>query len=80
MRRSSGSPYSHISSFDDFRREKELVSMKIRIAETRLSMTWSHFRDALSAGNIVFSLAKEYLLPVVARLFRKDTDRQNEEE
>lgn len=63
MKRISSHQYHHISSFEDFRREKEMLGLKARIIEIKLSLTYYNFKKSFSPLNLVLSLVKEFLLP-----------------
>jgi hypothetical protein len=76
MKKKFNHAYSEITSFDDFRLEKERLLLKRKLIETRLKLSYSRITNAFSVSNSLFSLAREYLYPKltgwVERFFRKD--------
>lgn len=66
MKRASRHQYSRISSYEDFRKEKELLRLKGRIIDTRLSLSFMQLKQSFSPSNLLLSLAKKYILPEVA--------------
>jgi len=58
--------YSKISSFEDFRIEKENLKFQSELIEAKLSLNYLHFRKALSISTLFSSLAKEFVLPKVS--------------
>lgn len=55
--------YSKISSFEDFRIEKENLKFQSELIEAKLSLNYLHIRKALSISTLFSSLAKEFVLP-----------------
>lgn len=70
MKKKSDNKYITISSFEDFRREKELLILRSKIIDARMSLDFMQLKSDLSPLNLFSSLAKEYLMPVVAGLLR----------
>jgi hypothetical protein len=58
--------YSGISSFEDFKLEKERLLLKVELIETRLSFNFEKIRNVFSVSTMLFSLAKEYLVPKIS--------------
>jgi len=58
--------YSHISSFEDLRLEREHLNFKSRLIESKLSLTYMHIREIYSVSNLFFSFAKEAILPKIS--------------
>jgi hypothetical protein len=77
MKRNNDHPYSNISSFKDFRREKELLVLKGKIIDAKLSLTYLEIKQTFSARNMIFSMVKEFVLPKISEFFsgisQKDT-------
>ncbi len=57
--------YSGISSFEDFKLEKERLLLKAELIETRLSFNFEKIRNVFSVSSMMFSLAKEYIMPKI---------------
>ena len=55
--------FSEISSFEDFRIEKERLLLKSKLAESRIDLDIFMIRRALSLSNLILSFAREYILP-----------------
>ena len=53
--------YRSISSFKDFRREKDILILKGKILDTKLSVDFLHLKRGLTPGNLISSIAKEFL-------------------
>lgn len=66
MKSSMENKYSHITSFGDFRDEKERLIFRSRLIESRLSLTYLHIREMYSVSNLFFSFVKESVLPKIA--------------
>jgi hypothetical protein len=58
--------YSGISSFEDFKLEKERLLLKVELIETRLSFNFEKIRNVFSVSTMLFSLAKEYIMPKIS--------------
>jgi hypothetical protein len=58
--------YPGISSFEDFRLEKERLLLKMELIETRMSFNFEKIRSVFSVSSMLFSLAKEYLMPKIS--------------
>jgi hypothetical protein len=63
MKRVNDHRYGNISSFEDFRREEEILGLKTRIIEIKLSLTYLNFKKSFSPFNLLISIAKELILP-----------------
>jgi hypothetical protein len=61
-------PYSEISTFEDFRIEKESLILKKKIIEVRLQVSYLHITKFFSLSNLLFSVAKEFILPKISDL------------
>jgi len=57
--------YSGISSFEDFKLEKERLLLKAELIETRLSFNFEKIRNVFSVSSMMISLAKEYIMPKI---------------
>jgi len=55
--------YSHISSYEDLRREKEMLTLKGKILEAKLILTYQQFKQSFSPSNLILSLVRKYILP-----------------
>jgi hypothetical protein len=58
--------YSEISSFEDFRLEKERLILKRKLVETRLNISYLQFSEVFSVSNLMFSSVKEFIFPKIA--------------
>lgn len=58
--------YSEISSFEDFRLEREQLIFKSRLIESKLNLTFLHIREMFSVSNLFFAFAKETVLPKIS--------------
>ncbi|MCX6301433.1 MAG: hypothetical protein NTW82_04555 [Bacteroidia bacterium] len=68
MKRINQYDYSGISSFKDFRKEKERLTLKSKIIDAKLSLGFMKIKQDLTPSNLLISLAREYLLPRIAKL------------
>jgi len=68
MKRINQHHYSGITSFKDFRREKEMLTLKSKIIDAKLSLGFMQIKQNLTPSNLLISLTKEYLLPHIAKL------------
>jgi hypothetical protein len=58
--------YSEISSFEDFKAEKERLRMKSRIIEAKMELSFLNVKRMFSVSNLLFSVAKEVALPRIS--------------
>lgn len=58
--------YSEISSFDDFRAERERLILRGRLIESKLSLNYLHIREMYSVSNLFISFAKETIIPKIS--------------
>ncbi|MFA6404291.1 MAG: hypothetical protein WCX31_22090 [Salinivirgaceae bacterium] len=58
--------YSGISSFEDFKLEKERLLLKVELIETRISFNFEKIRSIFSISSMLFSVAKEYIMPKIS--------------
>jgi hypothetical protein len=66
MKRNMESKYSHISSFEDFRAERDRLIFRNRLIESKLSLNYLHIREMYSVSNLFFSFAKETIFPKIS--------------
>ncbi len=66
MKSSLENKYSDISTFEDFRLERERLIFRSRLIETKLNLTYLQLRKMFSVSNLFFSFAKETVLPKIA--------------
>lgn len=71
--------YSEITSFEDIRKEKELLRLRSRITETRLNLTYVEIRRAFSFSNLLVSAAREVLLPKISDFLGVMTKKETED-
>lgn len=76
--------YSHISSFEDFRAEREQLLMKKELLEVRIKLSYMKLRNAISFTDSIISLANEYVIPKIKNLiggfFKKHEEKNKNEE
>jgi hypothetical protein len=73
--------FSEISSFEDFKAEKEHLRMKSMIIEAKLELSFLQVKRLFSVSNLLFSLAREVVLPKFADfigVLTKKTDQEAE--
>lgn len=58
--------FSEITSFEDFQLEKERLSLKRKLVETRLRLSYIQFSEALSISNMMLAAAKEFIFPKIS--------------
>jgi len=63
MKSNNGHRYSHISSYEDLRREKEMLTLKGKILEAKISLTSQQLKQSFSPSNLILSLVRKYILP-----------------
>jgi hypothetical protein len=68
MKKSSDYGFSEISSFEDFRIERERLIFRSKLIEAKLNLSFLHIRTVFSASNIFLSLAKSFILPKISDL------------
>jgi hypothetical protein len=68
MKRTNGNKYSSVTSFKDLKREKELLMLRSRLLDMKLSLDFMDLKRGLSPSRLFSSLAKEYFLPEIAAL------------
>jgi len=75
--------YSHISSFEDFRAEREQLLMKRELIEVKLNLSYLKLRNAFSFTDTLISLANEYVIPKIKNIFggffKNNEDENNSE-
>ena len=82
IKRQAENRYAHITSFKDFRREKEILDLKAKIIDTRLSLSYMELKQFFSASDWLVSLAKEFILPKLRKVFegeQKEADGEKTE-
>jgi hypothetical protein len=62
--------YSGIRSFEDFRKEKEMLHLRGKIVDTKLSLAFLHLKQNFSPSNLISSLAREFIMPGIAKFLR----------
>jgi hypothetical protein len=63
MAGNSDHKFSDISSFEDFRLEKERLILKSKLAESKIDLDIFMIRRAFSVSNLILSFAREFILP-----------------
>jgi hypothetical protein len=68
MKTNSESRYNSISSFEDFRLEKQRLILKGKLIEAKINMEIILIREVFSVSNVIISFAKEFLMPRISGL------------
>jgi hypothetical protein len=68
MKRNSNNKYRSVSSFEDIRREKQILLLRGKILDARLSLDFLEIKKSVTPSAIISSVAKKYLLPEVASI------------
>lgn len=66
MKNNYDNKYSEISSFKDFRIEREQLNFKSDLIEAKLKLTYLHVTKMFSVANLFSTIAKEIVLPKVS--------------
>jgi hypothetical protein len=66
MKNNSIDQYSEITSFEDFRLEKEILLLKKRLIETKIQHSFMQFSKIFTVSNLLFSISKEFILPKIS--------------
>ena len=61
--------YAEIASLEDFKLEKERLLLKAELIETRLRYNFEKIRNVFSVTSMVFSFAKEFIIPKISDFF-----------
>jgi hypothetical protein len=68
MKDNHDSRYSEISSFEDFRLERERLIFRRRLIEAKLNLTYLQVSKILSVSSLFISMGKEIVLPWLSDL------------
>ncbi len=66
MKNNYDNKYSEITSFEDFRIEREQLNFKSDLIEAKLKLTYLQVTEMLSVANLFSTIAKEVVLPKVS--------------
>jgi hypothetical protein len=77
MKINSDHPYSSISSFEDFRLERQRLILKSKLIEARITMEIILIRQVYSVSNVLLSLAREFILPKISGLIEEFLNQRN---
>ena len=66
MKNSRDHKYSEIRSFKDFGIEKERLTFRSKLTEAKLTITYLEISRLFSVSSMLFSVAKEVVLPRVS--------------
>jgi len=66
MKNNPDKKYSQITSFKDFHYERELLILRSKLIETRLTLNYLQVKKAFSVSSLFSSLAKEVVLPKIS--------------
>ncbi len=66
MKRKADYRYAEITSFEDFRLEKEQLIFKSKAIEMKLSFTYHKMLNSISVVNIFYSVVKEVVIPKIS--------------
>jgi hypothetical protein len=68
MKKNNDYHYSGISSFEDFRVEKEHLKFKSKLSETKINLSVLKVRENFSFSSQLFSVAREAILRRISDL------------
>jgi hypothetical protein len=77
MVKNNNHPYKEISSFEDFRLERQRLILKGKLIEAKINMEFNLIREVFSFSNVILSFAKEFILPYITdflSVFSKQDD------
>jgi hypothetical protein len=66
MKNKLDNKYSGISSFEDFRYEKEKLMFRSKLAEVKLNIAYLQVSRMFSVSNLLFSLFRGAVLPKIS--------------
>jgi hypothetical protein len=66
MKQNSGYRYSGITSFKDFRIEKERLNLKGKLMEAKMKLDVYNIRQAISVTNLIPSLIRDFGLTKIS--------------
>ncbi|QQS51513.1 MAG: hypothetical protein IPM71_01965 [Bacteroidota bacterium] len=66
MKRRVDPRYSDITSFEDFRIEKERLMLQSKIIEMNLNFTYLKIRNFFSLSNAFYAIGKEIIMPKIS--------------
>jgi len=66
MKNNNTYQYSEISTLEDFRLEKERLILQRKLIELKLNLSYLLISKVFSVSNLIFSLAKEFILPKIS--------------
>ena len=66
MKKHNDSHYSEISSFEDFRVESEMLKLRSKFIETKLSLSYQQVRKFFSVSNLFSNVARDFILPRIS--------------
>lgn len=76
MKKIHDNRYSGISSFDDFRSEREQLEFRMNLIEAKLKLSYHMFRERFSLSNLFASFTRDIILPkangFLGNLFSKE--------
>jgi hypothetical protein len=72
MKKNKSYRFSEISSFEDFQIEKDRLILKRKLIEIKLNYDFLLISNVFSASNLIFTFAKEYILPKISGFFKSD--------
>jgi hypothetical protein len=79
MKRINDHYYPGITSFEDFRLEKQRLILKSKLVEAKINMEIIIIREVFSVSGLVFSFAKEFILPKITGMFDDILNRANDD-
>jgi len=77
MKTNNDHPYNSITSFEDFRFEKERLILKGKLIEARINMEIILLRQFFSVSNLVMSFTREFILPKITGILEDLLARRN---
>lgn len=80
MKSNSNHKFSEIDSFEDFRYETERLVFRSKLIEAKLHLAIVDISKVFSFSNLLFSMAKKFILPRISDLlgfFLKKVDSES---
>jgi hypothetical protein len=79
MKRINDHYYPGITNFEDFRLEKQRLILKSKLVEAKIDIEIIMIREVFSVSSLLFSFAKEFILPKITGIFEEILSQANTE-
>jgi hypothetical protein len=77
MKINSDHRYYEITSFEDFRIEKQRLILKSKLIEVKINMEIILIRELFSISNLVLSFAREFIVPKISGILEEIMNLRN---